>query len=349
MKAIILSLVFILNFAHAEEVTHEVFPVADTYVTSEAENRNYGGESLLDLKTYYAGTRLLIKFDKNQIKNLLTNKDLVSARLELPIQNHYVKIEGQIGLFKMNVDWTENGATWKCPIDTDTSNWNQDCSNPWLMWSHDPNNTIPYPYDLSPFATGTINADQAVPVGFNIEGYINDLVLGNIANNYGLAVYKISTNINDPLAFYSRESDVGPKIVLTVKDKAPVSTGVSAKLSSSVSSGSVPLAVQFDASLSKPKTGSSIDKIELNLGNGYVTLDKLNPIYNHTFSTEGEYQAILKVTDVLGDVGYAVINISALGDENNNLDSNYGYWINFPSNLNVKYSNGQQAQISGDM
>lgn len=349
MKALILSIVLLLNFAYAEETTHEVLPIADTYVTSDAENRNYGGESLLDLKTYYAGTRLLIKFDKNQIKNLLTNKDLVSARLELPIQNHYVKIEGQIGLFKMNVDWTENGATWKCPIDTDTSNWNQDCQNPWLMWSHDPNNTIPYPYDLSPFATGTIVGDQATPVGFNIEGYVNDLISGNIANNYGFAVYKISTNINDPLAFYSRESDVGPKIILTVKDKAPVSTGVTAKLSSSVASGSVPLAVHFDASLSKPKTGSSIDKIELNLGNGYIALDKLNPVYDFTFATEGEYQAILKVTDVLGDVAYAVLNISALGDENNNLDRNYGYWISFPQGLNIKYANGQQAQISGDI
>ena len=348
MKALLFVLLALSQFSFAD-TTHEVIPVADTYVTSEAENRNFGSESLLDLKTYYAGTRLLLKFDKNQIKALLNNKDLVSARLELPIQNHYVKIEGQIGLFKMNVDWNESGATWKCPSDTDISNYNQDCTTPWLMWSHDPNNTIPYPYDLSPFAIGIINADQAVPVGFNIEGYVNDLVSGNIANNYGFAVYKISTNINDPLAFYSRESDVGPKIVLTVKDKTPVSTGVTAKLTSSVQSGSVPLAVHFDGSLSKPKTGSSIQKIELNLGNGYVALDKLNPVYDFNFTTEGEYQAILKVTDALGDVAYSVLNISVLGNENNNLDRNYGYWINFPQNLNIKYSNGQQAQLSGDI
>ncbi len=349
MKALILSLLLLCGFAYAEETTHEVLPIADTYVTSEAENRNFGGESLLDLKTYYAGTRLLIKFDKNQLKNLLTNKDLVSARLELPIQNHYVKIEGQIGLFKMNVDWTENGATWKCPNDTDTSNYNQDCSTSWLMWSHDPNNTIPYPYDLSPFATGTINADQAVPVGFNIEGYINDLISDNIANNYGFAVYKISTNINDPLAFYSRESDVGPKIILTVKDKIPTSDKVVAKITASMSSGQAPLAVHFDASQSKAKPSSSIQKMELDVGNGYVTLDKINPVYDHTFNSEGEFQGILKVTDASGDYAYDVVSISVLGNENNNLDKNYGYWINFPQNLNTKYSNGQTASLSGDI
>ena len=349
MKSIFFLLIILLTSAHAQETTHEVLPVADTYITSEAENRNFGGESLLDLKTYHAGTRLLIKFDKNHIKNLLLNKDLVSARLELPIQNHYVKIEGQVGLYKMNVDWTEQGATWKCPIDTNPSNYNQDCTTPWLMWSHDPNNTIPYPYDQSPFSIGKIIGEQETPVGFNVEGYVNDLVSNNIINNYGFAVYKISTNINDPLAFYSRESDVGPKIILTVKDKTPVSTGVTAKLSSSVVSGSIPLAVHFDASLSKPKTGSSIEKIELNLGSGFIALNKLNPVHGFTFANEGEYQAILKVTDVLGDISYAVINISALGDENNNLDRNYGYWINFPTNLNIKYSNGQQAQISGDI
>jgi RHS repeat-associated protein len=340
MKALLFSLILLTQFVYAD-TTHEVLPIADTYVTSEQEQRNFGTESLLDLKTYYAGTRLLIKFDKNEIANLLANKDLVSARLELPIQNHYVKVEGQIGLFKMNVDWTETGATWKCP--------NQSCSTPWLMWSHDPNNTIPYPYDLSPFTTGTIVGAQAVPVGFNLEGYVNDLISGNIANNYGFAVFKISTNINDPLAFYSRESDVGPKLILTVKDKAPVSTSVIASLSASVLSGTAPLAVHFDASASKAKTGSSIQKIELDIGNGFRELNKLAPTLDFTFTAEGEFQGILKVTDASGDVVYDVVNISVLGGENNNLDANYGYWINFPSNLNVKYNNGQTAQISGDI
>lgn len=348
MKALFLTLFLLCQISYAD-TTHEVLPIADTYVTSEQEQRNFGSESILDLKTYYAGTRVLIKFDKDELINLTNDKDIVSARLELPIQNHYVNIPGQIGLHKMNVNWTENGATWKCPVDSNPTNYNQDCANPWLMWSHDPNNTIAYPYDLSPFSIGTIIGEQSVPVGFDLKNYVTDLISGNIVNNFGFAVFKNSTNINDPLAFYSRDSDVGPKLILVLKDRAPVSNKVIAKIVSNLESGSVPLAVHFDASQSKAKTGSSIQKIELDLGNGYFELDKMNPVKDFSYNTEGDFQAILKVTDSSGDFAYDVLNISVLGDETNNLDKNYGYWINFPENLNVKYANGQQGNLSGDV
>ena len=348
MKAFVFGLLVLAQLSFAD-TTHEVRPIADTYVTSEAENRNFGAESVLDLKTYYAGTRLLLKFDKNELSSLLENKDLVSARLELPINLHWVKIPGEVGLFKMKVDWTENGATWKCPHDANTSNYTQDCTSPWLMWSHDPNNTIPYPYELSPFTTGTIVGEQAVPLGFDVAGYVTDLVNGNIPNNFGFAVFKISTNINDPLSFYSRESDVGPRIILTVKDKIPVSNKITAKLVTSMTAGQVPLAVNFDASQSKAKSGSSIQKFELDLGNGFITLNQSNPVHNHTFLNEGEFQAILKITDSSGEFAYDVVNISVMGNENNNLDNNYGYWINFPGNLNVKHSDGAKANITGDI
>lgn len=345
MKTFILTLIAFFNSAYAD-TTIVVLPIADTYVTSEAEQRNYGSESLLDLKTYYAGTRLLIKFDPGEIQNILHNKDLVSARLELPIQNHYISRDGDIGLFKMNVDWSENGATWKCPNDTNTSNYAQDCSNPWLMWSHDPNNTIPYPYDMNAFSVGRIVPNQAVPVGFDVADYIKNL---SSSQNYGFAVFKITQNINEPLAFYSRESDVGPKIIIVTKDKVPEINKTTAKISSNVTAGNIPLTVNFDASLSKAKNGNEIEKIELDIGSGFVPLDKSNPVYSHSFQVEGEYQAILKVTDSTGEVSVAALNISAMGAEHTSYDQNYGYWINVPQNLNIKFNSGDSALLKGDV
>ena len=345
---LLLSLIF-STLVFAETSTYEVLPVADTYVTSESEHRNFGSDSLLDLKTYYAGTRLLIRFDEKELRELIGEKEIVSARLELPIQNHYVKVQGEIGLFRMNVPWTEEGATWKCPHDTNTSNYQQDCSEPWLMWSHDPNNTIAYPYASSPLAVGIINAEQAVPVGFDVKTYVEGLVSQSNIQNYGFAVYKISTNINDPLAFYSRESDVGPKIILTLKEATVDPDEVKAKLTANILSGSAPLSVIFDASSSRASLGNSLTSFEINLGNGYIALNSITPTYSHTFNLEGEHQPILKVTDSSGKIAYTALNISVLGDEQNNFDVNYGYWINFPQNLNIKYKSGDIGQISGDI
>ena len=340
MKILILAL-SIVTSVFAQNQTVELLPSADTYVTSESSNQNFGDSSVLDLKTYYAGTRLLVKFNEIEIKSLLEENDLVSARIDLPLKNHYVHQEGSIGLHKMTQAWTEAGATWNCP--------DQPCATTWLMWSHDPNNTTPYPYELSPFSSGTIVPDQETPVNFDVTGYISDL--NNEAfTNHGMAIFKTSTNINSPVSFYSKESDINPKLILTLKPKVVAPVSLEAKLTVNNTTGVVPLLVHFDASESVVEAGRTIAKYELSFGDGSnVELDRNNPVIDHTFSTEGDFLATLKITDSEGDVAQSAVSIASFGVDGSQLDNNYGYWINLDEGLKVDFNSGDKAQIQGDI
>src|SRR5690606_2608410 len=100
MKIILIVFLF-ASQTFAQTQNFELLPIDDTYVTSESVNSNYGDSTVLDLKSYHASVRLLLKFDENEIKSLLENYDLVSARLELPLKLHWVSGgECSVGLYK---------------------------------------------------------------------------------------------------------------------------------------------------------------------------------------------------------------------------------------------------------
>lgn len=348
MKFVVLLLLAFSFKAFSQIETKEVYPFEDTWVSSSFQSKNKGSELYLDLGTYHAGSRALMKFDKEEIKSLLEGKELISARLELPIKNHYIHRTGTIGLHKMNRNWDENKATWKCANDTNLMNWKNDCpDDSWLMWSHNPNNTTPYPYELTSFATATIERNQEMPLGFDVASYVLNLVAEE--SNYGFAIYKDSTNINDPLKLFSREADIKPKLILKLKMKVVVSKDITAKLTSNLSKGLAPLNIIFDASSSSTLKGS-ITSYSLDLGDGNkIELDKNNPTLTHDYQNEGEYQAVLTVKNDSGDESVSAINISAIGTEKGQVDNNYGYWVSPDENLKVDYKAGEQAIITGDI
>src|SRR5690606_4191139 len=142
-------------------------------------------------------------------------------------------------LYKMKETWSEEGATWNKPDN------NQ--SNTWMMYSHDPNNTIPYPYEMSPFSTSNISPAQEMPVSFDVTGYVRDLSEDSF-QNFGMAVFRSATSVSSPVEFYSKESDITPKIILTVTPKVITPKELEAKLTVNQSSDVLPLLVHFDAS-----------------------------------------------------------------------------------------------------
>ena len=336
MKIAVLALLISFNvFAQVETI--EFSPSADTFVTSNNQAQTNGSNTILDVGNYHAANRVLMKFDETELKNALSDKDIVSARLELPISLHYISSDCVIGLHQMTKAWNAETATWNFPIDS---------SEAWLLWSHNPNNEIPYPYNTNPFATDTIVKDQVTPLGFDIKNYVVDLM--SAENNYGFTVYKNTTDVGSPLQLFSSEGSQKPKLIVQYKELGPET--LDAKLNASVSEGQIPLALSFDASSTFVPQDKSISKYELDLGNGTtVTLDKNNPQYEFSYETEGEYAAVLTVTDSEGNTSTNAVIIVAYSNDSESLDKNYSYQITPDSDMNIKHDSGDTAVFSGEI
>src|SRR5690606_2248191 len=96
--------------------------------------KNYGDESTLEVQPGLGSGRVLIKFDKAQITDLLTDNELISARLEFPIYKNKLKRSETISLHRLLVDWSEDAATWDCPIDNNLNNHKKDCNQTWNLY-----------------------------------------------------------------------------------------------------------------------------------------------------------------------------------------------------------------------
>ena len=102
----------------------------DTYVQSLFGSSNHGNETALRIQSA-ANHRTLIQFDQGGLEDAIDGRAVVSAYLEVEVAHNY----GLHGIFGRPVDihaltvpWTEDGATWECAIDSNTSNFWPNCS-----------------------------------------------------------------------------------------------------------------------------------------------------------------------------------------------------------------------------
>lgn len=345
MQQVVFGMIFMLwtSVSFSQVSTHELLPVSDTYVSKSKDHRNYGADVKFEIGHDLNGHRVLMKLDDVAIRSLLAENELVSATLELPIYKNKVKHSETITLHKLLLDWTEDGATGDCPIDTNTSNNKDDCGEEWnLFKSFWKNRTLSY--DASSIASASVVKNQEMPIGISLESYVNELNSGAVNN--GFVILRSRKSLLSHLEIFSKEAGVKPKLILKVKPIVTPTTTVTAKLNANVVEGQSPLLVNFDASSSL----GDIQSMSLDLGNGEtITLDKKNPKASFEYLDEGSYQAVLSIQDSEGAVSYSSVEIAVFDSEGKQKDKHYGYWIKPNESMKVDYKSGESATISGDI
>jgi len=181
-----------------------VSPTQDTSLHILLPNQNFGLTADLDVN------RTLVQFDAAAINAAVGPHDfLLSAQLELTLTNSRLRIlPRQVDVFRLTQAWTETGATWLCPNDTNTRNLLPDCKVGWSMGLLPPN-----PWVTPATSTVTIPAAQTGTVDFDVTADVRGFLTGTADNGWMLK----GTTLGEFAEFASRESATPPQLRLTVK------------------------------------------------------------------------------------------------------------------------------------
>lgn len=141
------------------------FPaVADTYLRQGAPNRSHGTEPLLRVGTADR-TRALVRFDQAALGKALSGATLLSARLELYVQDiDDNRRDGRrVAAHRLSEPWIESGATWLCAVDARPSNPRPDCSQHWKGGSFTsvPTDSVLHTHGTRGWVTFDVTSDVA--------------------------------------------------------------------------------------------------------------------------------------------------------------------------------------------
>ena len=189
----------------------EVGPVADTYLKQGSANKNQGAEAFVRLQSS-GKNRALLRFDTAAIASAVGSSQLLGATLELVISdngNNWGSSGRTVDLHRMLTPWTELGATWNCPDDTNTGNSSPDGAQ-WDMNAESP-------FAATPLVTTTINSGQSGVVSLDVTAEIQAYLAGS-QTNAGWILKKTAEGQNGRIEFHAREESPAPRLVLLLGD-----------------------------------------------------------------------------------------------------------------------------------
>ena len=193
-----------------------IVPVADTYLDGGGGGvmkQNFGADPTLEFAKSGSGSPsvALVQFSQAAIDNWIGNGTLVNATLTFTNVSVQGTQQQTTTLHRMNQEWTEEGATWLCADDTDTTNETDDCSAP-DPWSMGPPGAG-RPYETTPTAT-IVHTPAPVAgqeISFDVSADIN-LFHAMSATNYGWVVLADENTV----VSHSRTGSTPPRLVLEV-------------------------------------------------------------------------------------------------------------------------------------
>ncbi len=181
-----LFLPYLLSFTPpAQAQRQSLIATQDTYLRRFSPDRNQGGLEILRVLAL-ARNRCLVQFDQQAIATAVAGRTIVSAKLRLNIaQNLFLGNTGrEVAVHRMTQSWTELGATWNCPDDTDTSNRRPDCTR-WNM-----RNSSQWPFVVTPTAAVLHRNGQSGAVEWDVTPDVAQFLAGT-ADNFGWIVKKV--------------------------------------------------------------------------------------------------------------------------------------------------------------
>ena len=123
------------RMALTQSATVNLISAEDTTLKQGTPNANQGAETLLRIQ-HSGNQRVLVRFDQQALEQAIGNSSIRSAKLRLFIAangNNWGTDGREVNVHRLTQAWTEAGATWNCPNDTNTGNGSPDCSPSWEM------------------------------------------------------------------------------------------------------------------------------------------------------------------------------------------------------------------------
>ncbi len=196
--------------------------VGDTYLRSGSPNQNQGSQSLLTVQSS-GQNRSLVQFDQAAIAAAVGTGSLASASLELFIEdngNNWGSAGRTVDAHRLSEAWTEGGATWNCPVDTNPGNSSPNCPAQWAggTFAEEPSDTVLHTNGLAGW------------VRFDVTADVLDFLAG--APNQGWLVKKTEEGQNGRVDYTSRQGAAAqrPQLVLVVEspsfDQVPPSLAI---------------------------------------------------------------------------------------------------------------------------
>jgi hypothetical protein len=186
-----------------------LFATGDTDLRQGTPNQNQGDEDELSIRAS-GRHRALIQFDSAQIASV--TGEIASARLEFEIVVNAENWGTQgrpIDAHRVLVPWTESGATWNCPDDTEPGDPNPDCSG--TAWSMSTLN--PSPYASTPSGSLLVTGDREGTVSIDVTSDVQAMVAGQVGS-YGWIIRKTDEGAAGRIEIGSRDSGTGPRLVI---------------------------------------------------------------------------------------------------------------------------------------
>ena len=154
----------------------------------------------------------MIAFDQTRIEIAESGETFQSAKLRLYITdngNNWGPNGRKIAIHSITQDWEEgngwntgnnisgdgSGVTWNCPIDSDISNNQDDCTNQWNGGSF-----TSIASDTVLITNDMINQFIEFDVTSDVQAYLDET-----ANNFGWIIKKDNGPLNGSLEFASKE------------------------------------------------------------------------------------------------------------------------------------------------
>ncbi len=198
--------------------------VADTYVEKDTPQSNYGGLTVLSVQAS-GNHRTLVRFDSSAIAKLVDGTTTVKVTISSN-GNNWGQSGKPISIHRVKKAWTELGATWKCAIDTNTTNTTRDCSDAtqWEMDSTD-DSSGESAFVQTPTATATITNNESGVVTFDVT---SDVALwrSGAAPNYGFLIKKVDEGPAGRIEFASRETSTPPLLVGPCNDATAMASAM---------------------------------------------------------------------------------------------------------------------------
>lgn len=211
---LILSTVVVVTAGTARGLTTTLSASGDTYVRGGQQNQNQNSDTFLRVQSS-GPNRTLVRFTQAQIAAAIGGGTLVSATLELFIQfnqNNWGATGRTVSAHRITVDWTEAGATYNCPIDTNLANQQPDCATQWNGGTFVATETshVLHTNGLSGYVQYTVTSDVAA------------FLVGT--NNYGWLIKLTNEPQNGQVDYTSREGTAGQQPRLVLVYNAPTAT-----------------------------------------------------------------------------------------------------------------------------
>jgi hypothetical protein len=190
-------------------ITETLIAAGDNYLLVNDKDKNKGSQDILKISEV-SRSRVLVIFDQADILSALNGRPLVSASLELYVDQNWGSWTAsgrRVDVYAITTSWTEMGSTWNCPNDTNLSNSQPDCPVQWSGGAYASTST-----DHKQFYDSTIGWKS-----FDVTADVTSFVGG--ANNYGWLIKKDQATDSGDADFKSRESSnetKRPRLVLTI-------------------------------------------------------------------------------------------------------------------------------------